>query len=182
MREDGKTATVWFNGPSVRQFLDMPPQPVEIGCNFIEQHRRVDHVCAYDRPVIEKLTKAGLREHVQYWTRRHFKTERFREVPIDQFGFKHGAGFDSGTLALSVAFVLGCEKITLLGFDWHITNDSLYDQDYTWRNGKRPIKFTLAKKNFIEELGEKMHIEIVHDDVRDKYKNVSWIPTKDFIP
>ena len=39
MREDGKTATVWFNGPSARDLYHVKRQPLEIGCNFIEQHR-----------------------------------------------------------------------------------------------------------------------------------------------
>lgn len=172
---------VWFNGPSVRQFLDMPRQSLEIGCNFIEQHRDVDHVCAYDRPVIDRLTKRGLNQHVNYWTRRHYSTEHFKMVPIERFGFRHGAGFDSGTLALSLALTFGCESVTLLGFDWHITNDSIYDPKYTWRNGQRPIKFTLAKKKFIEDLGKEIEIKIVHDTVRDKYKNVNWIATRDFM-
>lgn len=181
MQTDGKTATVWFNGPSVRQFLDIPRQPLEIGCNFIEQHRSVDHVCAYDRPVIDRLTKRGLDQRVRYWTRRHYTTEHFKLVPIDDFGFRHGAGFDSGTLALSLALTLGCTEITLLGFDWHLTNDSIYDHRYTWRNGQRPVKFTLAKKNFIEDLGREMRINIVHDKVREKYKNVNWIAPGDFM-
>jgi hypothetical protein len=176
-----ETAVVFFNGPSVRQFLDIPRQPLEIGCNFIEQHRPVDHVCAYDRQVIDRLTKRGLNDQVCYWTRRHYTTEHFKLVPIDDFGFRHRAGFDSGTMALSLALTLGCAEINILGFDWHLTNDSIYDPNYTWRNGHRPIKFTLAKKNFIEDLAQEIRINIVHDTVRERYRNVNWIAPGDFM-
>ena len=73
---------VWFNGPSVKQFYNIPPQPLEIGCNFILDHRKVHHVCCYDQPAMQILAETPI-EGVKYWTRRifggpfwnHFKSE-----------------------------------------------------------------------------------------------------------
>ena len=50
---------VWWNGPSVKQFYNIPPQECEIGCNFILDHRKVHHVCCYDKPTMDIIDKKG---------------------------------------------------------------------------------------------------------------------------
>jgi hypothetical protein len=163
---------VWFNGPSVRQFLDMPRQPLEIGCNFIEQHRDVDHVCAYDRQVIDRLTKRGLNEQVSYWTRAAMASSSFQT-----FSSVHQC-WDSGTLAVLLAHHLGVASIHILGCDWHHTNDSIFDQRYTWRR-HQPKKASLAKYKLLERLHPHMSINVVTD--RPWRMAVNFVSTADFL-
>jgi hypothetical protein len=181
MREDGKTATVWFNGPSVRQFLDIPRQPLEIGCNFIEQHRNVDHVCAYDGPVIKALNDR-LTDGVQYWTRRNFVSDRWQQVsaPIDHGEWRHHTGFCSGTLALALAVSLGSKTITLMGLDWLDTNESIYDSKYEWRK-RQPTKHSNHKLNFLRTVSEIVHLQVIHSNPRQFGDRIEWIDPKCFL-
>lgn len=180
---DGKeTATVFFNGPSVGQLLDIPRQPLEIGCNFIEQHRQVDHVCAYDRPVIDRLTAGGLTPDVGYWTRRQHQRDPWRTVEsqITYGTWRHHTGFCSGTLALALAVQLGVKRIVLLGLDWQETNASIFDHRYEWR-ANQPIKHNRQKQDFLRHISEITQLDVVHDRPREFSDRISWIPTSDFL-
>lgn len=180
---DGKeTATVWFNGPSVRQFLDMPRQPMEIGCNFIEQHRSVDHVCAYDRPVIERLTKRGLTDHVSYWTRTLHRRDPWKTVEskITYGEWRHHTGFCSGTLALALALQLGCERINLLGLDWQATNQSIFDKQYEWR-AFPPTKHNRQKLNFLRHISEITQLRVIHETPRAFGDRITWLEPDKFL-
>ena len=180
---DNKIAYIWFNGPSAVPLHNIPQHDLEIGCNFILKHRRVNHVCAYDQQVIDQIKKKiGFDPDVQYWTRRNYATDKFKTFDVSNLKKINTLGFDSGTLAINLALYLDCTGIYLFGFDWHLTNESIYDKKYVWRNGMKPIKFTAQKKDFLEQVGEKIQLNIVHDQVREKYANVNWIPTKDFTP
>jgi hypothetical protein len=148
-----ETAVVWFNGPSVRQFLDIPRQPLEIGCNFIEQHRDVDHVCAYDRQCIERIAQ---RSGVQYWTRQAMRSGSW---PAPESTYQP---FDSGTLAVVVAHQLRVKQINIMGCDWQHTNESVFDGAYTWRN-YQPKKASLPKQKLLERIHLSVPITIVTD-------------------
>ena len=180
--KDGKEAVVWFNGPSVRQFLDIPRQPLEIGCNFIEQHRQVHHVCAFDLPVMRSIEAAGPDPAVSYWTRRKFGTPTFKtfDSPIRYKGHIGVSGFCSGTLALALALSLGATQIDLIGCDWSITNESVYDSDYTWRD-RQPNKTSKDKFKILNAVSEMTRVRIVHDDVREHLgKEIVWIKPEDY--
>jgi len=170
---------VFFNGPSVRQFLNMPRQRLEIGCNFIEQHRAVHHVCAYDQQVIQRLNRQ-LNPNVQYWTRRSFSDGTWRLVPAEmRVGeFRHHVGFCSGTLALALAHHMGCDHVYLLGCDWQVTNASVFDDRYHWRQ-HQPNKTSRHKLKFLHTLGDLMRITVVHDEPRE-LAGVEWMTVNDF--
>ena len=142
---------VWFNGPSVRQFLQVPRQDLEIGCNFIERLRSVDHVCAYDRQVIDRLQVAP---PTKYWTRPAIKNTGW-ETPDSKL-----RAFDSGTLGLVLAHALGLDHVYVLGCDWHTTNESVFDAVYDWRN-YQPAKASLPKAKLIERINKHVAINIV---------------------
>lgn len=182
MQTDGKTATVFFNGPSVRQFLDIPRQSLEIGCNFIEQHRAVDHVCAYDRPVIESLTRRGLTQGVGYWTRTQHQRAPWRTVGAHTTSgtWRHHTGFCSGTLALALAVQLRVERIVLLGLDWQETNASIFDHRYEWR-ANQPIKHNRHKQDFLQHISEMTQLDVVHDRPRGFGDRIQWIRSDDFL-
>lgn len=158
----------WFNGPSARQFLHIPRQSFEIGCNFIEQHRPVDHVCAYDRQCLERIKP---RPERQYWTRNALSHPGWKCTDSQH------RSFDSGTLAMIVAHTLGLEHIYLIGCDWQHTNASIYDQLYEWRN-YQPKKASLPKQKLLERLHSTMSITIVTD--RPWRMGVDFLSPKDF--
>jgi len=179
---DGKeTAVVWFNGPSARDLHHIPRQQLEIGCNFIEQHRVVDHVCCYDLPVMRELTQRGANEGVSYWTRRRFGTKMFQtfDSGIRYRQFQNVNGFCSGTLALALAHHLGVRSVFLLGMDWQITNESLYDDRYTWR-AFQPNKTSRSKWDFLEVASRVMEITVVHDQPREFAGDLGWMDVAAF--
>ena len=175
------TATVFFNGPSVKQFYNIPPQPLEIGCNFILDHRKVHHVCCYDQPAMQILAKTPV-EGVKYWTRRifggpfwnHFKSE------IHHKRYRNISGYCSGTLALVLAIHLGAKQIYLLGCDWSLTNDSVYDKKYKWRKFK-PNKTSKDKFALLEMISELAELTIVHTNKRELGPKVKWITPAEFM-
>ncbi len=163
---------VWFNGPSVRQFLDIPRQPLEIGCNFIEQHRSVDHVCAYDRQCVALIEP---QEGVQYWTRRACERDHFRYHRSD-INY-----YDSGTLALNVAMNLIRTPVYVLGCDWGESNGSIYDEQYTWRD-HQPGKQTNAKMKLIEQINRRVQLIFVHERSKGYFGNdVAWMTPERFL-
>ena len=176
------TATVFWNGPSVKQFYNIKPQELEIGCNFILDHRKVNHVCCYDQPVMKIIEKAPLKD-VQYWTRRQFGGPFWTAFKsnINHKKFRNIAGYCSGTLALVLAVHLGAKKIDLLGCDWSLTNASVYDKKYTWR-AFQPNKTSKDKFKLFCILSELVDIRIVHDDARDILgEHVVWQTPKDYL-
>lgn len=161
---------IWFNGPSARRFLDMPAQTLEIGCNFIERHRQVHHVCAYDRECIQRLP---ITEGVGYWTRPAMITPQFQLVPND---VKYSC---SGTMAIRLACHLGARSIYVIGCDWQHTNDSIYDSSYSWRSGK-PRKYTLARRETLVRTAQEIELSLVTDR-EVSYAGVRTIGTDDFL-
>jgi len=171
-----ETATVWFNGPSAKALHGIPPQPLEIGCNFISTNRKVHHVCAYDIPVMKEIEKAPMAD-VKYWTRRKMATPVFKTFK-SEISFKHYrniSGFCSGTLALIVALHHGAKQIDLLGCDWLITNKSMYDDAYIWRD-HYPNKTSKDKLRLLENISRMVPLRIIHDNVRPELgKAIEWV-------
>ena len=174
------SAIVWFNGPSVKQFYNISPHPLEIGCNFILDNRKVHHVCCYDQQVMKLLQKAPLKD-VKYWTRRLFKTLLWNTFNsgVTYKHYKNITGFCSGTLALALAVHLGAKKIYLLGCDWSLTNNSVYDKQYVWRRFP-PNKTSKDKFQLIELISDLTELVIVHNTKRELGPNVKWITPEEF--
>ena len=175
------SAIVWFNGPSVKQFYNIPPHPLEVGCNFILDHRKVHHVCCYDQPAMKILEKAPLKD-VKYWTRRNFKTALWDTFNsgITYKRYRNIMGFCSGTLALTLAVHLGAKKIYLLGCDWSLTNASVYDKQYTWRR-HQPNKTSKDKFQLLEVVSEIVELVIVHNNKRELGPKVKWLSPAEFM-
>ena len=176
------TATVFWNGPSVKQFYHIPPQPLEIGCNFILDHRLVHHVCAYDMPTINSL---GDRTHVdvKYWTRRMYASGVWQifKSTVNHERHRNINGYCSGTMALVLALQLGATAIDLLGCDWTITNNSIYDEKYTWR-AFPPTKHNKEKFKLFEMLSDIVPITVVHAQPREILGNhVHWCKPEDYL-
>jgi len=174
-------ATVWWNGPSVKQFYDIPQQNLEIGCNFILDNRKVHHVCVYDRPVMIQIEK-NPNPDVKYWTRRNLGTSIFNTFE-SQIKYKHYrgiSGFCSGTLALAVAVQMGATELDLLGCDWSLTNASMYDKQYTWRKFQ-PNKTSKDKFKFLQIISEMVQLNIVHHKPREWGANIQWMTPEDYL-
>jgi len=169
MHTDGKKAIVWFNGPSARDLHHIAAQPLEIGCNFIERHRPVHHVCAYDRECIQAINQ---RTGVRYWTRHPMRSESW---PAPESRYQP---FDSGTLAVVVAHQLRVNGIHIIGCDWQHTNESVFDSEYTWRN-YQPKKASLPKQKLLERIHLSVPITIVTD--RPWRMAVNFQSSKDYL-
>jgi len=165
-----ETAVVWFNGPSASDLHHIARQPLEIGCNFIEQHRAVDHVCAYDQDVISRLPATT---GVSYWTRRNMVTQRFRLVPSE---VKYSC---SGTMAVRLARHLGARRIYVIGCDWEHTNASIYDSEYSWRE-HQPRKYTLARRGTMVETARDTELVLITDR-GVPYEGVKTVAVRDFL-
>jgi len=166
---------VWWNGPSFRHTMHIPPQEMEIGCNFIQNHRPVRHVCAFDRQCVERIKN---KPDVKFWTRASVVNDRYPH-------FKHLQSetnyYDSGTLALAVAMKHCVGPVYLVGCDWGETNSSIYDKLYTWR-AQRPGKQTTAKCKLIEHMSKQIELIFVHDRPKDCFgSQVKWIKIADFL-
>ena len=163
---------IWYNGPSARPFHHIPAQSMEIGCNFIERDRSVHHVCAFDQQTIERMSP---RSATQYWTRRRFARDRWQLVDSKL------PYYCSGTMAIALAITLTREPIYVLGCDWGITNQSLYDTAYTWRQ-HQPMKMTQEKLQLMQRFCERHTITFVHTEKRDRFGAVArWIGPREFL-
>ena len=142
---------IWFNGPSQLDLVDrLPPQDQEIGCNMISGRRSVDHVCVYDWQMLDKIA-AGPR----LWCRNGIKHPRFTEVPYPLRLQPH----NSGVLALHLARHLKWDHAYIIGCDWGVSNQSVYD--YGDRNSV--LKYTNSQKHIVEEISATLKLCVVND-------------------
>ena len=80
-----------------------------------------------------------------------------------------------------LALQLGATAITLLGCDWTITNNSVYDERYTWR-AFPPTKHNKEKFKLFAMLSELVPVTVVHDTPREILgEHVIWKPSKDYL-
>ena len=95
---------------------------MEIGCNYIEKIRPVDHVCAFD---IDVALKLKLKPNIQYHTRPQSTLPGWNIINDTRTD-----GGNSGVLACLVASQLPKQPIYIIGCDWGLTDDSSDDRIY----------------------------------------------------
>jgi hypothetical protein len=142
---------IWFNGPSRQRLIDkFQLQPTEIGCNFIRQDRAVQHVCVFDRSLWPKITHE---QSVRYYT-----NIAWAKSPWDsaQHGWAHAS--NSGTLAVVVARRLSVEPIYIIGCDWGLNQESVYDYQKTSQR-----KYSNSCKTVLNVIHKEAKITVVHD-------------------
>jgi hypothetical protein len=143
---------IWFNGPSAADFYHIN-SGFEIGCNFISDRRRVQHVCVYDGEVMSRLK---IKDDVQYWTRKNFTTDVFKLVDTNT---KYSC---SGTMAVQLALNLELKDVYLLGCDWTHTDRSVFDNLYGWRT-TLPKKVNNVRLKIIENIAPEINLIHVTD-------------------
>ena len=116
---------VFFNNPEVKeQSRLLPKKHTEIGCNYFNQIRTMDHICAYDPHTAGLIPQNS--PQTQYWTRNGNRSTSWNELccPIVY------NPQDSGTMAILLAIKLGAKDIYILGCGWGKTNQSIFDHLY----------------------------------------------------
>jgi hypothetical protein len=152
------TAVVWFNGPSQKKLIyTLPPQTLEVGCNFIERYRPVHHVCAYDIPIVQKIS---MTTGVQYHTRPDATRAGWNIIRDHTL-----ASTNSGCLAVYVALQNTKGPVYIIGCDWGTTDtstqDELYGKGYTTR------KYTNSMRRKLKEMSQGNLLLIVNDQQVD---------------
>ena len=160
---------IWFIGPSRDKLIDqLPRQSIEIGCNYIESIRPVDHVCAFDIDVVAKIK---CHKNVEYHTRPQ-ATQPGWNIITDTIT----DGGNSGVLACYVASQLPKEPIYIIGCDWGLTDDS--SDDHIYRSGPKR-KYTNNIKRSVARILNGTEVWIVNNRKPDVPFNV--ISTDDFL-
>lgn len=146
---------VWFNGPSRQLLIDrLPPQALEIGCNYISRDRPVHYVCVFDRavkanlhivPAVQYRTNLRL-AHYPYW------------VPVPN----SDKATNSGMLAVLLATQLSKDPVYIIGCDWGLTQDTVYD--YGTKNQR---KYNNQCRKHLEVLAKHHCITVVNDQMPD---------------
>jgi len=150
---------IWFNGPSRDNLIKtVPKQKLEIGCNYIEQMRAVDVVCAFDIDVVHQIKPQPGR---LYYTReqgQHPGWITARDLII--------GGGNSGVIACWVAkkMVIPNEKIYIIGCDWGLSDNSSDDHIY---NKGTTRKYTNNIKKTIERLLHGLDVAVVNGATPD---------------
>lgn len=146
---------VWFNGPSQRSIIRTTPRHhTEIGCNYIRRDRRVPYVVAYDAPVVNSIT---LEDGVTYYTRKEHVIAGWRGIqdPLIQ-------GINSGIAAVIVATQISRDDIYIVGCDWGLTNETVYDY------GRGELrKYSNPMKKVLGQLAQRNPIFVVNDKMPD---------------
>lgn len=146
---------VWFNGPSQAKLIDvLPPQSLEGGCNFIQDVRPVHYVCAYDRPVMDQIKRDP---SINYYTRIEHVHAHWKAVTDPLM-----SGINSGLLAVIVATHMNGDPIYILGCDWGLSNDSVFQY------GRQSLrKYSNPMKKVLKKLSQRNPIYVVNDRVPD---------------
>jgi len=151
---------VFFNGPSVTQFHQLPKRFTEIGCNFIQRHRAVDHVCCFDH---QMKPQVSVTPPAIYYCRNGHRGGGWGEVVWSS----HESVQNSGMMAVRLAIHLRFQRIWVLGCDWGSTTISIYDDIY---HGDKALprapgrrKFTNGALRQMEEWMTKRGVQIVSD-------------------
>jgi len=150
---------IWFNGPSRDKLIDtLPQQKLEIGCNYIEQVRAVDVVCAFDTEVVHSIKTQPAR---LYYTRPDAQYPNWITVRDLRIG-----GGNSGVIACWAAqkMAVANEKIYIIGCDWGLSDNSSDDHIY---NKGTQRKFTNNIKKTIERLLHGLDVAVVNGATPD---------------
>ena len=145
---------VWFNGPtSLDLHKKIPPQPQEIGCNYILQHRAVNHVVVMDRALRPSII---IQPNVRYYgCNGHKQLPDWQEVIYTTLDQPH----NSGLLAVRLAMNLNFDTIYILGCDWGDNNRSIFDAQY--KKTQLIDKMTNSAKQLLERWGRQHSIVLV---------------------
>ena len=144
------TAVIWFNGPSRKSYLDIEKKYTEFGCNHIRRDRKVDHVCVYDPVTIQFIETEP---EVKYWTRNGWnQSPGFEQVIYSMSNQPQ----NSGMMAVRCALNLGYKKLYIIGCDWGVTDDSVYEY-----KRKSKLKYTNSQSRLLELWNRQPNIEIV---------------------
>lgn len=151
---------VWFNGPSRNELINaLPRQNLEIGCNYITADRAVDYVCVYDRVIKEKLK---ILPNTEYRT-----IARNAHLPHWKPVVNSEDATNSGMLAVLLATQISQEPIYILGCDWGLNEQTVYDY------GKgRQRKYNNHCRKYLQHLSKSHDISIVHNHRPDVSINV----------
>lgn len=146
---------VYFNGPSRNQLINtFPLQQIEIGCNHIRRDRPVQHVVVFDRVKLE----VPIEEGVKYYTRK-----QDGHAPIWNTVKDHQVDpINSGMLAVLLATKLSNDPIFIIGCDWGLNHDSVYDYGRV-----SPHKYTNSCNRHIRMMRRTHSIVAVHDQMPD---------------
>jgi len=138
---------VFFSGPSAINLVDVIPYGhfTEIGCNHFDDFRSVDHIVAYDRPMVQSIQP---KPNCQYWTQGKWLRSGWHQVT-----HKNPHQGDSGQLAVALAQQLDSEKIYIIGCDWGVSDASIQQHHYAFR-GWRPPKYTNIKDKWLSQLDQ----------------------------
>jgi len=151
---------IWFNGPSRQKLIDkFPIQSTEIGCNFIRQDRAVQHVCIFDRSLWSKITHD---DGVKYYTH-----PAWQKTPWHTASHPFAEAANSGMLAVMVAYRLSTDPIYILGCDWGLTKQSVYEY-----SRKEQIKYGNLTKKSLNTINKERDIFVVHDSRPDVDQNI----------
>ena len=139
---------VWFSGPSAMNLIDVIPYGpyVEIGCNHFDEWRSVEHIVAYDRQILDQMDQ--LKPHITYWTQGKWLRSGWQQIPK-----QHQHIGDSGQLAVQLSHQLGASHTYIIGCDWSVTDASVQDHWYTFRDFK-PGKYSNIKDKWLSCLDQ----------------------------
>jgi len=158
---------VWFNGPSRQKLIDkFPIQPHEIGCNHIRRDRAVQHVCVFDKILFKEIPHE---KGVHYYTHPAWAKQPW--IPVEH---PRAHPLNSGTLAILLANKLCADPIYILGCDWGITRDSVYDYQR-----KEQTKYGNLCKKVFNIIAQEHTVTVVHDAKPDVDQHI--ITTSQFL-
>jgi len=145
---------VWFNGPSALNLhTTLPPQANEIGCNYIRQHRSVNHVVVFDRSLRPNIAiDPGV---TYYGCNGQKQLPTWQEVLYTTLDQPH----NSGLLAVRLAMNLKFGTVYILGCDWGDNNHSIFDLQY--KKTQLINKMTNSSKRLLERWGRQHNIVLV---------------------
>jgi len=145
---------VFFNGPSLNDYLTLPKRFTEIGCNYIESIRSsVDHVVCYDPEMRSQIPQS---QGKTYWCKNGHRSDTWREICYPMIDTPQC----SGTLAVRLALQLGFSTIWVLGCDWGHSDQSVFQDRYRSQSAK---KYSNSKVRQMDRWMRDKDIRIVSD-------------------
>ena len=166
---------VWLNGPSRQPLIKtLPQQNIEVGCNYIRQDRKVNHVVCFDQQMIKALKQ---QEGVKYWTRPYYGSIGGPWQSIKESLNIHPQ--NSGVLAIQLAYNLSKDNIYIIGLDWGITKETSYDYSNIRKERRLPKHTNHCIKHLETFNKTNNNIFVVHNNKPDV--NTPVIRKEDFL-
>lgn len=127
-----------------------------IGCNFMYQHRALDHLCVFDTQMLDQIDQ----DHqnlldCRLWSAMSRHAPGFEELCWPLAEQPH----NSGMMAVRLAIHLGFKDVLIWGCDWGLSDESIFD--YGVRNST--LKYTNSQRRLMRLLAERVRIRCVHD-------------------